>query len=73
MKKAMAFVFGAVLGGVLGSLTALLLAPSSGEELRSNIQSQVDQIQVEIKEAAKKKREELELQLDQLINPGESD
>jgi gas vesicle protein len=72
MKKAMAFVFGAVLGGVLGSLTALLLAPSSGEELRSNIRSQVDQIQVEIKEAGNKKREELELQLDQLINPGET-
>ncbi len=48
-KSIEAFVFGAVLGGVLGSLTALLLAPSSGEELRSNIQSQVDQIQVEMR------------------------
>jgi len=69
MKKAMAFIFGSVLGGVLGSLTALLLAPSSGEELRSNIQSQVDQIQIEIKGAAQEKREELEGQLQLLINP----
>jgi len=67
MRKAMAFTFGAVLGGILGGLTALLLAPSSGEELRSSIQKQVDQIQIEIKEAGQKKREELEHQLDELI------
>ena len=69
MRKAMAFTFGAVLGGILGGLTALLLAPSSGEELRSSIQKQVDQIQIEIKEAGQKKREELEQQLDELIKP----
>jgi len=67
MRKAMAFTFGAVLGGILGGLTALLLAPSSGEELRSSIQKQVDQIQIEIKEAGQKKREELEQELDELI------
>jgi len=67
MRKALAFTFGAVLGGILGGLTALLLAPGSGEELRSSIHKQVDQIQVEIKEAAQKKREELEKQLDDLI------
>ena len=72
MKKAMAFVFGAVLGGVLGSITALLLAPNSGEELRDVIQKEVDNIQIEIKEAAQKKRAELEEQLDELINPQES-
>ena len=67
MRKAMAFTFGAVLGGIIGGLTALLLAPFSGEELRSSIQKQVDQIQIEIKEAAQNKREELEQQLDELI------
>ncbi len=67
MRKAMAFTFGAVLGGIIGGLTALLLAPFSGEELRSSIQKQVDQIQIEIKDAAQKKREELEQQLDELI------
>ena len=67
MRKAMAFTFGAVLGGILGGLTALLLAPSSGEELRSSIQKQVAQIQIEIKEAGQKKRVELEQQLDELI------
>ena len=68
----MAFVFGAVLGGVLGGLTAMLLAPYSGEELRSAIKKNVDEIQIEIKEAAQKKREELETQLQEMINPTES-
>ena len=72
MKKAMAFIFGAVLGGVLGGVTALLLAPYSGDELRTVIQEEVDNIQIEIKEAAQKKRAELEEQLDGLINPQES-
>ena len=72
MKKAMAFIFGAVMGGVLGGITALLLAPYSGEELRSVINKQVDNIQIEIKEAAQKKRAELEEQLEDLINPKDS-
>ena len=72
MKKAMAFIFGAVLGGVLGGITALMLAPYSGEELRTVIQKEVDNIQIEIKKAAQKKRAELEEQLDDLIHPQES-
>ena len=72
MKKAMAFIFGAVLGGVIGGITAILLAPSSGEELRSSIQKEVENIQIEIKEAALKKRAELEGQLEGMIHPQDS-
>lgn len=72
MRKAMAFIFGAVLGGVLGGLTALLLAPYSGEEMRTVIQQNIDNIQLEIKEAAVQKRAELEDQLQDMINPKES-
>jgi gas vesicle protein len=68
----MAFVFGAVLGGVLGGVTALLLAPYSGDELRSVIQQSIENIQIEVKEAAQEKRAELEDQLQELINPQES-
>ena len=68
MRKAMAFIFGAVVGGVLGALTALLLAPYSGEELRTVLQKNVENIQVEIKQAAQQKRAELEEQLQGLIN-----
>jgi gas vesicle protein len=72
MRKAIAFTFGAVLGGVLGGLAALLLAPHSGKELRSAIQQQVNNIQIEIKEAAQKKRAELEEQLELLIEQKKS-
>lgn len=72
MRKAVAFISGAVLGGILGAVTALLLAPYSGEELRSVIQKRVEHIQIEIKEAAQQKRAELEEQLEEFINPQES-
>lgn len=72
MRKAMAFTFGAIMGGVIGALVALLMAPSSGEELQASIKKQVEDIQSEIKVAAQKKREELEQQLDELIHPKES-
>ena len=72
MRKAMAFMFGAIIGGILGAVTALLLAPYSGDELRSAIQKQVDSLQVEIKEAAQQKRTELEDQLEELIKQKDS-
>jgi len=72
MRKALAFTFGAILGGVIGGLTALLLAPYSGEEFRSSIQKQIDSFQAEIKEAAQKKRTELEEHLEVLIEQKES-
>jgi len=71
MRKAFAFTFGAILGGVIGGLTSLLLAPYSGEEFRSSIQKQVDSFQAEIKEAAQKKRAELEEHLEVLIEQKE--
>ncbi len=73
MRKAIAFTFGAVLGGILGGLAALLLAPYSGKELRSAIQQQVNDIQIEIKEAAQNKRAELEKQLEVLIERKEAE
>lgn len=72
MRKAMAFVFGAIMGGVLGGIGALLLAPYSGDELRSGIRKNIEGIQIEIKEAAQKKREELEEQLQEMIIHPES-
>ncbi|MGU3470602.1 YtxH domain-containing protein [Paenibacillus sp. D51F] len=36
-KKKFGFAWGAIAGGIVGSVTALLLAPKSGRELRSDI------------------------------------
>lgn len=72
MRKAIAFVFGAVMGGVLGGLAALLFAPYSGEELRSVVHQGIDNLQLEIKDAALQRRTELEEQLQEFIKPKES-
>lgn len=36
------FIIGALVGGIVGSLAALLLAPKAGKELRSDIHNQAD-------------------------------
>ncbi|PKR84332.1 YtxH domain-containing protein [Heyndrickxia camelliae] len=36
------FLVGAIIGGVVGAATALLLTPKSGKEIRSDLTSQVD-------------------------------
>lgn len=38
------FILGAVVGGLLGALTALVLAPKSGRELRDDISGQYHQV-----------------------------
>lgn len=38
------FLIGALVGGIVGSLTALLLAPKSGRELRSDLNNQAYQL-----------------------------
>lgn len=62
-------MFGAILGGIVGAATALLLAPSSGEELRQDLERRARNVQIELKEAASKRRIELEKQLDELKKP----
>ena len=69
MKKFTSFLSGAILGGLVGGITALLLAPSAGSELRSTIEQKVKNIQNEIQTAAKEKRIELEEELQKLRAP----
>ena len=42
MKRMFGFLIGVVVGGLVGSTIALLLAPESGEELRSEIRARGD-------------------------------
>jgi gas vesicle protein len=69
MNKIFNFIAGATLGALVGASVAILLAPTSGEELQAQIKSQVDQIQLEVKTAASDRRAELEKQLSTLREP----
>ena len=71
MKKFFGFLSGAVMGGLVGATLALLLAPSSGEELRGELQDRFGAFQNEIKQAMDDKRVELEGKLEELRKPVE--
>ncbi len=69
MSRVSNFLFGAFLGGLVGSTLMLLLAPSSGERLRTQMRDYVANLQDEVKKAAESKRVELETQLAALRSP----
>ena len=66
MRKFSSFLFGAILGGVIGLLLAGLLAPESGEELRQRISEFGNKTVADIRQAAQRRREELEAELAKL-------
>lgn len=72
MKKFLSFLAGAVMGSLVGATLALLLAPYSGETLRSQIQDRLVTLQDELQSAAEEKKIELERYLDDLRQPGVS-
>jgi len=66
MRKFGNLFLGALLGGLVGSSLALLLAPASGEKLRNDITSYFKNLQDEVNRAGEEKRAELEAQLNKL-------
>jgi gas vesicle protein len=60
---------GAIMGGLVGATVALLLAPSSGEEIRLQLQERTERLREEIRKAAADRRAELEEQLALLRRP----
>ena len=69
MNRALNFLLGAAIGGFIGATVAILLAPSSGEELRSEIGVRTNRIRSEVAQAAADRRAELESQLAALRAP----
>ncbi len=69
MNKIMSFLMGAILGALIGATVAVLLAPSSGEELREQIQDRSIQLRDDIKTVAEERRAELERELETLRKP----
>lgn len=66
MRKFGNLMLGAILGGIVGSAAALLLAPASGEKARNEIRAYFLNIKDEVSRAADEKREELEMELQRL-------
>jgi len=69
MKKFGNFIFGAMLGGIMGASIAMLIAPSSGKNLRELAQRTIQKFFSEIELAASEKRKELEDELTRLRLP----
>ncbi len=69
MRKVFGFLIGAFVGGLVGSTAALLLAPESGEELRSQLRERRLAFQAEIRNAAHARRIELNERLEELRQP----
>ncbi len=69
MRKIFGFMIGIVVGSLVGSTIALLLAPNSGEALRSELRERGMAFQAEIRNAADVRRIELRERLDELRTP----
>lgn len=69
MKRTFNFLMGALLGGLIGAAVAILIAPSSGEQIRANMMSRAKAIRSDVAQAAADRRKELERQLASLRSP----
>ncbi len=73
MNKILSFLTGAIMGAVVGAAVAILMAPSSGEELRGQIQERSIQLSDDIKSIAAERRAELERELASLRAPSKKE
>ncbi|MDD2696032.1 MAG: YtxH domain-containing protein [Anaerolineales bacterium] len=69
MQRIISFLSGLAMGALVGATLALLLAPSSGEQMRTQIQERSKQLSDEVRQAAAARRTELEQQLASLRAP----
>lgn len=66
MKTVGRFFIGLILGGIVGSALGLLLAPSTGNEMRTRIKDNILYVRKEVETAAKNKSIELKEELARL-------
>jgi len=64
MKKFRNFLTGVIVGGAVGVVVTILIAPEKGSEWLDEIQEKTQDILVEFNRAAKEYREELEKDLE---------
>jgi gas vesicle protein len=66
MNKLFSFLAGSICGALVGAVTALLLTPASGQQLRSNAEARWDLAMQEAQRAMDEKRQELNTQFEQM-------
>ena len=64
MRKTLSFLIGVISGAIVGAAVAILLAPSSGQELQGQMRTRVQELIDEGRRAAASRRAELESQLE---------
>jgi gas vesicle protein len=70
MRKIFGFMIGIFVGALVGSTIALLLAPESGDNLRSSLRQRGQNFFGEIRQAADRRRIELKDRLENLRSEG---
>ncbi len=71
MRRMFGFLIGIFVGGVVGSTIALLMAPESGEHLRSEIRGRGQNFFSDVQQAADERKIELRHRLDAMRAPRE--
>ncbi|MBN2470211.1 MAG: YtxH domain-containing protein [Anaerolineae bacterium] len=66
MRRTGMFLLGLLLGGLVGLVLALVLAPNSGEKMRKEAQEHYEQLLAEARQAAEDRRKALEMELENL-------
>ena len=71
MRRMFGFLIGIVVGGLVGSTIALLMAPESGNELRQQLRARGQNFLGDIRQAADERKIELRQRLDEMRAPRE--
>ena len=71
MRRVFSFLSGAILGGLIASALVLLLTPSSGSDLRQQLSDLANKTYEEVRQAGEQRRDELQLELQDLRAPKE--
>lgn len=66
MSKLLSFLAGLLCGALVGAVAALLLTPSSGEALRTDMTSRWEEALSEARKAMEETRHELQAQFEQM-------
>lgn len=69
MRRTFGFLIGIVVGGLVGSTIALLMAPESGDQLRSELRSRGESFFNEVRSAADERKIELRQRLETMREP----